>query len=106
MTLDFSDARIRHVAQFIGSVGVILSALWFVGEPMAQGYIKEQVIAENTALKKSIEDANRNVEKTKQELQVLQRKSDQAQSDLKVIKELAREQRQLMYQLLQSRNGQ
>lgn len=33
----------KKAAEYIGIVGVILSALWFIGEPMAQTFIQETV---------------------------------------------------------------
>ena len=105
LTLNLGNPMIRHLASAIGLVSVIIGVLWFIGEPRAQRYIREQIVAENAELKKSIEEANRNVDKTRKDLRALRRKSDQAQSDLTTIKELGKEQRQLLYRLLQQRTA-
>lgn len=104
MTLDLSNPAMRHIAQFIGSVMAILTFIWFIAEPRAQSYIKDQIVAENVQLKKSIQNANRNLEKTKQELRDLRRQADKADAQRETILEQGKETRQLIYQLLQRPN--
>lgn len=105
MTIDFSDARIRHLSSAIGIISVILSIAWFVAEPVMAQYIKEHIVAENVQLKKAVEDANRNVEKTRQEIRDLQRRSDKAEIQRENIQQL---QQRLLDELIKSnhRSGQ
>jgi len=55
---------LKKGSEWIGIVGVILGALWFIGEPMAQTFIQETVKSRIDGVEEKIEHLNKQLDES------------------------------------------
>ena len=100
---------LKKGSEWIGIVGVILWALWFIGQPAAQSFIEQSVDEKISEIAEALEEAEAGVtakvEKLDDRLNEQELSAARQDADLDTIKALQTESRADVKAILQSLRG-
>lgn len=93
---------IRHLFTSMGTLILCVGVLWSIAQPHAEDFIKKTVNSEQFATRLSLDELQRRVNEVLVKQNEQERFQERMKSDIDIIKELQREQRKDIKDLLRS----
>jgi nitric oxide reductase large subunit len=106
MNITIPDKAINAIAALLISIGSIAGFGWLVAKPLAEDFIHRTIAENEYAKQQQVDNLRGKALRTEQTVRRIEQNQTKTQAEIEIIKELAKEQRDLSRQLLQKLPGQ